>query len=686
MVANVEFRVEIAARQGRAEGVDGAALELRLLGPLTVIRGGERLAMPPSRKVRALLAYLTVTRRPVTRSHLSQLLWDLPNDPRGELRWCLSKLRTVVDEPGRERVVTAGDTVAIDLTGDSVDVWLVNEALQQGLAAVSAEHLETLDALFVSQDFLDGLDLPRSPAFSSWLLAERRRIRAAHAAVLDHRVKRLPRGGPQALAALERWVNIAPFDRQAHEKLLEALAVQGRLQEGEEHLSAIARRFEAEGQDWVPIGRAWATAKAQLRGEAGAVALAVSGEESWAAEASPSPAPARRASLAVMPFLDRTPGATLRGGLGDGMAHDVITRLAKLRSMFVIAEGTMFRLSERRVGWQEAGRRLDVDYVASGSLRRGANSRLLVTVQLTETQNAKVVWAEEFSGRLDDTFSVLDEIGNRIVSAMASQIELAERNRAVLKNPSSLNAWEAHHRGLWHMVRFNREDNEQARQFFQTAVRLDPTFARPHAGLSFTHFQDAFLGWNAREPAIEAAYAAASEALMADEGDPAAHWALGRAMWLQSRHDQALLELHSAIDLSPNFAMGHYTLAWFHCQAGDPEAAIAGVDHARALSPMDPLLFAMFASRALALLRLARFEEAAEWSVRSASRPNAHLHIKAVAMYCLALAGKVTEAKAFALAIRESNGAYHLDDFLRAFRLPPETVLMLHKAARLIAE
>jgi TolB-like protein/DNA-binding SARP family transcriptional activator/Tfp pilus assembly protein PilF len=601
------------------------------------------------------------------------------------LRWCLSKLRNVLDEPGRARVITDGDAVAADLSDCSVDVQEVVDAMAQGVASLTAERLKRLDALFGSHELLEGLDLPRSPAFTGWLVAERRRLRAAHAAVLEHRVQRLPVGSGAALAALERWLAIAPFDRRAHEKLLEALASQGRLREAEEHLAATARQYEAEGQNWAPIGHAWRAAKSR-QGEASAGAVSMVTPQLVVApafEASP-PGGARRASLAVMPFVDRTPGVALRGGLGDGMAHDVITRLSKLRSMFVIAEGTMFALSERRVDSEDAGRRLDVDYVASGSIRRGADSRLSVTVQLTETRSAQVVWAEEFAGHLDDTFSVLDRIGDRIVSAIANQVEVAERNRAVLKSPNSLNAWEAHHRGLWHMVRFNREDNEQARHFFQTAVRLDPTFARPHAGLSFTHFQDAFLGWQARAGAVERAYAAGAEALMADEQDPAAHWALGRAMWLQSRKDEAMRELESAIELSPNFAMGHYTLAWFNCQAGDPEAAIIGVDHARALSPMDPLLFAMMASRALALLRLGRHDEAAEWGARSASRPNAHVHIQAVAMFCLALAGRTAEARERAAAIARVHGSYRLDDFLMAFRMAPEVEGLLRRAVSLV--
>ena len=81
-----------------------------------------------------------------------------------------------------------------------------------------------------------------------------------------------------------------------------------------------------------------------------------------------------------------------------------------------------------------------------------------------------------FDQKIDDAFLVLDEIGNRIVASIANEIETIERNRAILKPPNSLDAWEAHHRGLWHMYRFNKADNEQARHFFEMAVRLDPTF------------------------------------------------------------------------------------------------------------------------------------------------------------------------------------------------------------------
>jgi tetratricopeptide (TPR) repeat protein len=230
------------------------------------------------------------------------------------------------------------------------------------------------------------------------------------------------------------------------------------------------------------------------------------------------------------------------------------------------------------------------------------------------------------------------------------------------------------------MVRFNREDNEQARHFFQAALRLDPTFSRPYAGLSFTHFQDAFQGWREREAAVEHAYRIASQGLMADDRDPAAHWALGRALWLQGRQDASLGELEEAVELSPNFALGHYMLAFVHSQSGDPQAAITESDHSRALSPFDPLLFAMFGTRAMALMRLGRNDEAAEWALKAAARPNAHVHIQGLAFVCLMLAGRGAEAQAFAAALQRAQPGYGVQDLLRAFRFDEVGEALVRKA------
>ena len=151
-------------------------LTIRLLGELEVVRGTETLALPPSKKTRALLAYLVVTRRTHRRERLCELLWDVPDDPRGALRWSLTKLRGLVDEPGRSRIVANRDTVAFAPDDTAVDLLLLRELVKQGPSAIPLPSLVqaagTMRGLL-----LEGLDLPGSFAFQAWLTAEREEAR-----------------------------------------------------------------------------------------------------------------------------------------------------------------------------------------------------------------------------------------------------------------------------------------------------------------------------------------------------------------------------------------------------------------------------------------------------------------------------------------------------------------------------
>ena len=683
VVAGVEMPVE-SDRPGRTG--NAPSLHVRLLGPMTISREGVALKLPTSRKVRALTAYLSLAPHAVTRSQLCELLWDVPNDPRGELRWCLSKVRSIVDGPGRQRVDAAADTIRLDLADCFVDAIEIARAAQQGIETLAPERLRELSALFAG-DFLEGLEIDRNPVFNGWLIGQRRRFRGCHVALLEHLAASVP--DDEVFGHLETWLQLAPFDPRVHEALLNALARRGRVREGEEHLAATARLFEDEGLDCTALREMWRAARAARSQEDASPPIAtmapVPAAASTGGRGDSGLIEPRRASIAVMPFVDQAAETNVPGGPADGLAHDVITRLAKLRSLFIIAQGTVFALRERRIAPEEAGRMLNVDYIVSGSLHvRG--KRCTVTVELAETRTARIVWAEVFNQTLDDAFLVLDEIGNRIVASIASEIETIERNRAILRPPSSLDAWEAHHRGLWHAYRFNRADNERAQHFFETAVRLDPTFARAYAGLSFTHFQNAFQGWAKREPEIDRAFDIAGQSLMVDDRDPAAHWAMGRALWLRGSQDQSIVELEQAIELSPNFALGHYTLAFVHSQGGDPRAAIKSADHSRHLSPFDPLLFGMLGARAMALVRLEQFDEAADWAVKAAARPNAHAHIRAIAAYSLALADRRDEARAYLASIHKTLPRYRVEDFLTAMQFGPEGEKLFRLAAKRIAK
>jgi DNA-binding SARP family transcriptional activator/tetratricopeptide (TPR) repeat protein len=656
----------------------GAGVEILLLGPVAVLRDGAEMALPRSRKVRALLAFLALGRAPVARSRLCDLLWDVPNDPRSELRWCLSKLRSVLDDEERRRVVTPDQgRIALDLSDCLVDALDVDRTQGQGIGGASTERLAALCARFRG-DLLAGVEIDGNPEFTGWLAAQRQHYRSVQIAALRELASRAAPGSNETFRWLQAWLALAPFDPCAHQTMLEALLRSGRLRDADKHLAATLRAFENEGLDVSALRQGWQAARA-LATPAASVELARG--DPAANERTPKQ---RRASVAVMPFVDVLPGQTGRSRMADGLTDDIITRLAKLRALFVIARGSVYALSERGIGPQEAARILNVEYIASGSVRR-QGGRVSVLIELVQAEDARIVWTDEFEGSAEEALGVLDSIVGRIVAAIAEEIEAAECNRAVLKPANSLDAWEAYHRGLWHMYKFNGPDNRDAGHFFRRALELDATFARAYAGLSFTHFQNAFLDLTPdRDRQIDLALEAATRSLGADQRDPAAQWAMGRALWLRGENKEAFAALERSIELSPNFALGHYTLGFVHSQMGDPRSAIDATTTSRQLSPFDPLQFAMLASRALAHVRLGEAEEAADWAVKATSRPNAHAHILAIAVECLLLSNRKDEARVFVGRIRERVPTYSVEDFLRAFRFPKETESVLRRCARLI--
>ena len=256
----------------------------------------------------------------MTRSQLCELLWDVPNDPRGELRWCLSRIRTVIDEPGRQRIVTAGDTVGLDISDCIVDISEIAQAAQHGFANLAVERLRELVSLFRGE-VLEDVDIDRSPLFNNWLVAQRRRLRACRTALLEQLVKSAP--DEEAFGYLDQWLELAPFDQRVHEILLKALARHGRFKEGEEHLAAIRRLFQTEGLDDAPLRELWRVAKTEASAAPPPQTASTSVASAAEAPADPPIRMSRRASIAVMPFAERDaiPGTAV--GPAAGPARDL---------------------------------------------------------------------------------------------------------------------------------------------------------------------------------------------------------------------------------------------------------------------------------------------------------------------------------------------------------------------------
>ena len=205
-------------------------LRVEVLGELRLLRDGVPLDLPPSRKARALLGYLALTGRPHRRERLCEMFWDLPDDPRGGLRWALSKLRPLVDEPGRARLSADRERVALDLAGASVDLHDMRRLLGQPTAAF--EDLADV-AEGLARPLLDGAERGQEHAFAAWLTAERDGAARLEREAL-HRIGR--HGGvpdADALPWLRRWCAAEPGSAEASGRLARALSRLGRVDEAQ---------------------------------------------------------------------------------------------------------------------------------------------------------------------------------------------------------------------------------------------------------------------------------------------------------------------------------------------------------------------------------------------------------------------------------------------------------------------
>lgn len=387
--------------------------------------------------------------------------------------------------------------------------------------------------------------------------------------------------------------------------------------------------------------------------------------------AEPVPA-AERPSLAVLPFA-ALGTAALAATIADALPHELITELARLRWLFVTARGSSFRFKGIDADPMEVGRLLGVRYCLLGSVE-AVRRKLAITVELVDARNGGIVWAERFTGPLADVHALRAEILARVLVAFEIRIPEHEASLARLSVSENLDAWSAYHLGLQHMYRFNRKDNAAAAAFFGRAVELDGEFARAHAGLSFVHFQTAFLRQSADVSGeTERARRHAARALELDALDPFVNFAMGRTFWLEGDLESSIGWLERATAISPNFAQGIYARAWTETLAGNGREGRAHVDLAMQLSPLDPLYYAMLATRAFTHLFEQDDREASVWARRAARSPGAHVLIAMIAAVTHALAGDAGEARLWADNVRARDPGLGLADFLRAFPVRDET-------------
>jgi len=350
-------------------------------------------------------------------------------------------------------------------------------------------------------------------------------------------------------------------------------------------------------------------------------------------------------SIAVLPFKNMS-GDPDQEYFADGLTEDITTGLSRQPWFFVIARNSAFSFKGEAVAVQEIAAQLGVRYILEGSVRKSAG-RVRVTAQLIDAAAGSHLWAEKYDRELSDIFELQDDITNRVIDSVGPQILVAEAARVRRKPPQNIVAWDLVMQALPHMWRVSAHDHQIAQRLLRQAIELDANYAHAHALLGWTYVS--LFNLDARMPMselTERAFEAGTRAVALDDQDAWAHLVLGLGHARRRRPEPALIHLSKAVDLNPNFALGHAGLGYALACSGQPERGLEAVDRAQRFSPRDPFL-AIYAPtvRYMAMFALGRYEEAIEICRATAALHPHHAGAWRLMTVSLGLLGRGAEAR-----------------------------------------
>ena len=361
-----------------------------------------------------------------------------------------------------------------------------------------------------------------------------------------------------------------------------------------------------------------------------------------------------RPTIAVLPF-GRIGVPEAFATLGDAIPAEIISSLARLRWLRVIARESTFRFRNAEIDLAALHTVLGASYCLSGHLEM-IGGRLSASVDLVDTRNGGVIWSEHFERPVADVHNIRHEIVMAVIAALDLQIPQAEAALARTRPVEHLDAWQSYHLGVSHMYRFNARDNAIAAGLLRRATDLDPNFATAFAARSFTSFQTCMMGYEPdRAAALAATRLEAERSVELDPLCPYANAAMGRLHILTGTPDDGLFWLDRSLNLSPNYAKGHYSRAFLQVLCGRANETRQGIDLAFSLSPLDPLLAPMFFMRALSYGLDGDFATGADWAVRGARIADTHLSGLFGAIALCTLSGRIDDARHWAGVLRNTR-------------------------------
>lgn len=308
-------------------------------------------------------------------------------------------------------------------------------------------------------------------------------------------------------------------------------------------------------------------------------------------------------SIAVLPFANLS-GDEQYDYFSDGMAEELLNLLAKVPGLQVAARTSSFAFRDANVAIPEIGRRLGVDTVLEGSVRRSGD-RVRITAQLVDSGTGYHLWSETYDRRIEDIFDVQDTISREIVKSLRGTFASTQgQPPASLRSEpptESLDAYQLYLQARHQWKRRGAESVRRSIELFQQALEADPDYARAWAGLAAAWV--VLPGYTGEEPEeyYERAADAARQALAHDETLAEAHAVLAEIQVMEWDWTGAEGAFFFATNLDPNDATSHHWYALLLMRTGRLSEALEQARKAFELDPASPVINSQLAESYLAL-------------------------------------------------------------------------------------
>jgi adenylate cyclase len=374
--------------------------------------------------------------------------------------------------------------------------------------------------------------------------------------------------------------------------------------------------------------------------------------------ASSQPSRTEKTSIAVLAFNNMS-GDADQEYFSDGISEDIITDLAKLSDLHVIARNSSFVYKKSPVSIRDVAAALGVRYVLEGSVRKAGN-RVRVTAQLIDAMTGGHAWADRFDRDLTDIFAVQDELTQQIVAALKIRLTTSEIDRLTGRRIADITAYNYFLQGRDQVWLHTRAGNINARAFMAKVIDIDPDCAAAYAFTAFTHINDYVNGW-ASEPdtALSTGLDLARRAVAMDDDEPEAHFATGVALLWSREIDQALEASARCIALRPSAAEARVLKAHIQIFSGLPSEAVETLESYMQLDPFYPEIALQFLAEAQ--LSLGRFDLAAETLRKRLARNPESATAYALLASCHGHLGQIEEGRSAWTQVLRIDPGYSIE-------------------------